>query len=435
MESHCRNICAILLFAISLAIGAQSYRPVYSVRAGHNQVLRKSPVLFRAFPIQMAPQQYRVYLIAELQHDFMQFFEENAVYRARVQLEVTFQEEQQGITRNRIWNVTTETSSFDSTNMTTLYRFTLDSLTLPPGNYRIQLIYRDLNSNRTLLLRSQLVIQAQGNLFYPSPLFCYPDSTSAKFPLCPLRQPAAITEYWDFNRDANWVFHLYPVDTAAALPLRITFFSKDSARALLEVDTTVGFSTPWYTAQLSLPLHRLPEGKYEAIVTIGDTPIRYTVPLTIVWFTKPLSLWSLDTAVPPLKYILDEEAYNALTRGSHKAVAKKFQAFWKARDPDPQTPYNPVQEEFYRRVDEANRRWSDRRTPGWKTDRGKIWILYGKPDAVEDRTLAPEGPRYLKWIYYRNGERIIAIFDAVEGRKIVTLRTLYTEPNNDDTPN
>ncbi len=441
MESHCRYIFAIVFFTITtLVISASSYRPVYTSRIGHAEVVQKSPILFRAFPLQLTSQLYRVYLVVELQYDFMQFFETNHSYQARVQLEAIFHDPAQGITRNRIWNVYTQTESFDSTNLKNTYRVTVDSITLPPGSYRIQLMYRDLNSNRTLQLNTQLVIRNATKVFYPLPLFCYTEiphrwQRPSSFLLC--RWPSALSDYWDFNRDAEWIFHVYPTDTTNAIPLKLLFRSAKTNLEVLQIDTTLTFNPHNGTALMKLPLHRLPEGKYEVIVNIDQKSqaIRYTVPLNIVWFTKPLSLWSLDTAIPPLQYIMDNAAYEELTRGSRDEVRQKFLAFWKTRDPEPQIPYNPVQEIFYRRVDEANRRWSDRRTPGWKTDRGKVWIIYGKPDAVEDRTLAPEGPRYLKWIYYRNGKRIIAIFDAVEGRKIVTLRTIYTEENDDYVPN
>jgi GWxTD domain-containing protein len=60
------------------------------------------------------------------------------------------------------------------------------------------------------------------------------------------------------------------------------------------------------------------------------------------------------------------------------------EAFWRKRDPVPATPRNELQEEHYARLDHATRAFrSDAFGPGWKTDRGRMFILLGKPRGVE----------------------------------------------------
>ncbi len=59
-------------------------------------------------------------------------------------------------------------------------------------------------------------------------------------------------------------------------------------------------------------------------------------------------------------------------------------AFWKQRDPTPGTPKNEFREEHYRRIGHANRMLGrGTPTPGWKTDRGRIYILLGEPKSIE----------------------------------------------------
>lgn len=54
--------------------------------------------------------------------------------------------------------------------------------------------------------------------------------------------------------------------------------------------------------------------------------------------------------------------------------------FWLRRDPTPGTPRNEFQEEHYRRIDFANRHFADGNLAGWKTDLGRIYIMFGPPD-------------------------------------------------------
>lgn len=61
-----------------------------------------------------------------------------------------------------------------------------------------------------------------------------------------------------------------------------------------------------------------------------------------------------------------------------------IQAFWKQRDPSPGSERNEFREEHLRRLQYANRRFIAAGKPGWKTDRGKIYILLGEPKSIRN---------------------------------------------------
>jgi len=69
--------------------------------------------------------------------------------------------------------------------------------------------------------------------------------------------------------------------------------------------------------------------------------------------------------------------------------------FWRRRDPDPDTDENEYREEYYERIAYSNEHFSSG-IPGWKTDRGRIYIMYGKADEVETHPMggAYERPSY-----------------------------------------
>ena len=60
-----------------------------------------------------------------------------------------------------------------------------------------------------------------------------------------------------------------------------------------------------------------------------------------------------------------------------------IEQFWLRRDPTPGTPQNEFKEEHYRRIAYANSHFGWRSLPGWRTDRGRIYIVYGPPDEKE----------------------------------------------------
>src|SRR5215468_11087339 len=67
-----------------------------------------------------------------------------------------------------------------------------------------------------------------------------------------------------------------------------------------------------------------------------------------------------------------------------------IEQFWYRRDPDPDTDVNEYREEYYQRIAYANEHYTSG-IPGWKTDRGRIYIMFGKPDEIESH---PSGGTY-----------------------------------------
>src|SRR5437879_4930044 len=90
-------------------------------------------------------------------------------------------------------------------------------------------------------------------------------------------------------------------------------------------------------------------------------------------------------------YILTDEERSAFLRLSNNEEREQFiEQFWLRRDPTPDTVENEFKEEHYARIAYANERFASG-IPGWKTDRGRIYILYGKPDEIESH---PSGGTY-----------------------------------------
>jgi GWxTD domain-containing protein len=70
-----------------------------------------------------------------------------------------------------------------------------------------------------------------------------------------------------------------------------------------------------------------------------------------------------------------------------------IEQFWQRRDPTPGTDYNEFKAEHYRRIAYANEQFTFHDLPGWKTDRGRIYIRYGAPDEKESH---PSGGSYTR---------------------------------------
>ena len=82
-------------------------------------------------------------------------------------------------------------------------------------------------------------------------------------------------------------------------------------------------------------------------------------------------------------YIITDEERRAFVQLQTNEEREQFiEQFWQRRNPDPDSTDNPVKEEHYRRIAYANEHFASG-IPGWKTDRGRVYIEYGKPDTIE----------------------------------------------------
>ncbi len=84
-----------------------------------------------------------------------------------------------------------------------------------------------------------------------------------------------------------------------------------------------------------------------------------------------------------VRWIITPEERAAFIRLSKKEDRDRFvEAFWLRRDPTPGTAENEFKEEHYRRIAYANVHFAHE-IPGWKTDRGQIYIVYGPPGEIK----------------------------------------------------
>src|SRR5918911_844086 len=75
-------------------------------------------------------------------------------------------------------------------------------------------------------------------------------------------------------------------------------------------------------------------------------------------------------------YIITDEERKQFKKLQTDEEREQFiEAFWRRRDPDPDTDENEYKEEYYERIAYANEHYASG-IPGWKTDRGRIWIMY-----------------------------------------------------------
>src|SRR6187397_1986108 len=102
----------------------------------------------------------------------------------------------------------------------------------------------------------------------------------------------------------------------------------------------------------------------------------------------------------------EKRAFLALTTDEERE--NFIENFWRRRDPNPDTEENEYREQYYERIAYANEHFSSG-IPGWKTDRGRIYIAWGKPDSIETH---PTGGAYDRPSYEGGGSTTTYPFEV-----------------------
>jgi GWxTD domain-containing protein len=101
-----------------------------------------------------------------------------------------------------------------------------------------------------------------------------------------------------------------------------------------------------------------------------------------------------------VKWIITDEERNTFKALKTDDEREQFiEQFWLRRDPEPDTDVNEYREEYYQRIAYANEHFTSG-IPGWKTDRGRIYIMFGPPDQKETH---PSGGTYDRPVWEGGG--------------------------------
>jgi GWxTD domain-containing protein len=86
---------------------------------------------------------------------------------------------------------------------------------------------------------------------------------------------------------------------------------------------------------------------------------------------------------------------------------KRFEKYWKSLDPSPSTERNEAYDEYYSRIEYANKNFKSY-TEGWLTDMGMVYIVFGPPNYTDQSNSYNGRTVYIKWTYLNNREYIFA---------------------------
>ncbi|MCL4548552.1 MAG: GWxTD domain-containing protein, partial [Bacteroidetes bacterium] len=150
---------------------------------------------------------------------------------------------------------------------------------------------------------------------------------------------------------------------------------------------------------------------------LNELPAKFTISangktisefeINVVWENKPRTLLIPELAIQTLSVIENDEKVDSLLSGDKKDYIKVLTDYWNSKRTDKSTAFNALESEFYKRADYALTHFSSLNNKnGVKTDRGKVYIQYGKPDEVK-REYSESNYVMEIWVYHRLNKEFV----------------------------
>jgi len=142
----------------------------------------------------------------------------------------------------------------------------------------------------------------------------------------------------------------------------------------------------------------------------------------VFWAGKPFSLREPEIAIELLEFIENEQVIADMLDKDEEEYPEVLKEYWAQYDPSPETVFNPIMQEYYSRIDYAAKEFiAIGKQNGIATDRGRVYIRFGKPDKIE-RTSNEQGNVVETWTYLKQDMKFVFVdkkgtgsFTLIEG--------------------
>lgn len=359
------------------------------------------------------PGKTRLDLYIAFVNDILQFVKDQEdIYRARYEIVVEILDSEGDRQDGDILKKEIVSYSFDDTNSRNIVNRNHFSFDLNPGTYELHLELTDLDTKRHLTREKNLELENYHQSSIALSELMFVDSIEFDSLQVSKVLPNMRKTLEDPSSEFGAYCELYAL-AQDSIKLKYAVYDLENNALVSKLNTFYPVRTVYREFIPLKNLIKVPgqyvlvveaRSKHEKVMARQGFFVQYTeAPFSLKAFEKSRAYFR------PLKYIAPDNVFSKIKKASDEERVQLIEHFWKERDPTPETEENELKDEFYRRVEFTLRNFSvatDAR-PGWNTDRGKIYIIYGPPSEVQRRSVDIGSNPYEVWYYRKIDKRFV----------------------------
>ncbi len=285
-------------------------------------------------------------------------------------------------------------------------------LTVPPGEYQLQVDVRDDASGRRAgqTIPVSLPRMAAGTLSSPLPFYeVIPRLARDSIPRLLLSPRSAAV----FGRDSAIAVYFESYDMADAPP-PVRLAVRVDGRVVWEQVVELVRGNGLRHGIAYVPVASIGLGVAEAALSAeGRSELARTSVFVAFGDDLPVTTW--EDMLNYLQYFARPARLNALREVDPTLRGLAWSEFVAATDPQPSTPEHEGLRAYFDRLRQANTRFAEDGMAGWKTDRGRVLLLLGEPDQIVDRFPAETGQRGRFQVWEYLDDRVSVAFTSAFG--------------------
>ncbi len=343
----------------------------------------------------------RLDLFVQVPYSSIQFVKKDNSYNASYNVTVTFLDTtKKNILFERLWKERVKTDNFNQTLTHSNFNLSYKTFDLIPGKYFLRCNVEDVDSRRNNTKELNVTVRKFNDTLDVSDITfisdIIKDSTGERIvpdvSASVSSRDSSVSFFYEIYSDKNrQVFMQYSLDD---LKSGASFKQDDPQKVHAGVNLIKHtfdhrkFSLEEYSLKVVL--------KNQDWKEVSSTEKKFSSRI----FGLPPTITNLDKAIDQMLYIATGAQIDSIKAPkNYNEKLDRFLSYWNSKKPDPRAESNPIMNEYYRRVEYANKHFKGF-GEGWRSDMGMIYITLGPPSNVERHPMDADSKPYEIWDYY-----------------------------------
>lgn len=255
---------------------------------------------------------------------------------------------------------------------------------VPPGEYSLSAMVRDVGGSRSATQQAPFVVPALMAGRLSTPVLVYEATGRSVLDSAPalLASPRSSAV---FGRDSTVAVYIEAYGQGQRLPVDFVV-RNDKGVQVWRDSANLARRGALFSGIVSVPISNIGVGTAQVSFTRRDGADTVKAPL-FVSFGEDIPLMSFEDMLGYLRFFATPSRLNALKSAPAERRASVWADFLRATDPYPETPINEDMQAYFGRIQIANAQFRMDRNPGWLSDRGMVFVALGEPDQVIERNV------------------------------------------------
>jgi len=279
-----------------------------------------------------------------------------------------------------------------------------------PGHFKMAIRVTDRDTNAGSVLNTEIEVPDLSEAPAMSDIVFLYEEPGRKDRRWPGYRPAIRRVFKETHHFVTFYYELYNTELFDSLNVNYEVIDDEAKTVFVSYPAPVRGPT---TAHMDkVPVDSLSNGRYLLKVSVTDAGGKVVLSRAEEFEVSTDTFYlgkDLEDAVALLEYIADRSFVERLVKAPLEERRILWEQFWREKDPTPTTPRNEFYEEHLRRFKYADKNFRTNMSEGWRTDRGRIYIVYGPPDEIESQGMEVDRDPTEIWYYTSSGRTFVFV--------------------------